>query len=150
MSEQNNEIECDLSEVPIRALSMCSRHQLSQYLNAEQLITTSDGLSRDYRGLAQLMGFTYAVVNNILRTNDPFNSLLQMFQNRSEANVKYLLEMIEKIGRFDVIDDLTPMLLTDAKHYLMNRKSNQICGKINPYFDDIFKSLKNPKKFSKN
>lgn len=119
---ENNENSLDLNEIPIRAMSLSVRHQLSQYLNGEQLITTSNGLSRDYRGLAQLMGFSYTLVNNIMRTTDPLNSLFDTYQNRSDATFGQLVQMVEQIERFDIIDDMTPALLNDAKHYLKDKQ----------------------------
>lgn len=125
---ESNEFDCNLSEIPIRALTLSTRHQLSQYLNSEQYITTSKGLSRDYRGLAQLMGFSYSIMNFVLKTTDPLNSLLEMYENRSEATFDKLLQMLEQIERFDIIDDLKPILLNDAKHYLNLKQSKRSSG----------------------
>ncbi len=136
MFDQNNdiknEINIDLKEVPIRALSLSTRHQLSLYLNGEQVITTTDGLCRDYRGLAQLMGFSYSVVNSISQSNDPFNSLIEKFQNRSNTSFEQFFKMIEQIGRFDIIDDMEHIILSDAKQYLKNKidKNYKTLGKI--------------------
>ena len=115
--------DIDLSSVPIRALSLSTRHRLSEYLNVEQYITTSSGLSRDYRGIAQMMGFSYAIMDSTLRTSDSFNHLLSLYQNRSDATLQSLLLMLEKIERFDVIDDMTPILLKDADYYIKRYKS---------------------------
>ncbi|XP_054164796.1 myeloid differentiation primary response protein MyD88-like [Oppia nitens] len=116
-------IDTDLSEIPLRALSVSTRHQLSEYLNYEQYITTSEGLCRDYRGLAQLMDFSYAVIESLMRTNDPLNGLLDRYQNRSDSSFGKLLQMLEQIERFDIIDDMTPVLMNDAKHYNKYKQS---------------------------
>ena len=128
MFDQKSDETIDLSSVPIRALSLSTRHQLSQYLNGQQYISTASGLSRDYRGIAQLMGFSYAIINSILRSTDPLSNLLEMYENRSDANFSRLLEMIEKIERFDIIDDMTPVLFRDAKHYLNGNNFNPVSG----------------------
>lgn len=116
--------DIDLSSVPIRALSFSTRYQLSQYLNGLQYIATSSGLSRDYRGIAQLMEFSYSAVQSATASADPFSRLLEMYQSRSDASIQRLMQMIETIERFDVIDDMTPVLINDAIYYLSNRPSN--------------------------
>ena len=129
MSDSKSQ-QIDLSSVPIRALSLSTRYQLSQYLNGQQYISTSNGLSRDYRGIAQLMGFSYSVVKSAMDSADPLNRLLDMYQNKSDATLQRLIDMIERIERFDIIDDMTPSMVNDAKYYLSNRPSIDSSGSI--------------------
>jgi hypothetical protein len=78
------------------------------------------------------MGFSYSVVNSISQSNDPFNSLIEKFQNRSNTSFEQFFKMIEQIGRFDIIDDMEHIILSDAKQYLKNKidKNYKTLGKI--------------------
>ncbi|RWS04518.1 myeloid differentiation primary response protein MyD88-like isoform X1 [Dinothrombium tinctorium] len=138
-----NTDDVDYSRIPIRALNTSSRLLLSSSLNPEQLITSDNGLARDYRGLAELIGFSYSEVKNFQRSNDPLNALLnaidvmpkekqqqqhhQKAENDRHSNIEFysfsdLISMLEQIERFDVIDDLTPSLKTDALKFWQQKQ----------------------------
>ncbi|RWS26738.1 myeloid differentiation primary response protein MyD88-like isoform X1 [Leptotrombidium deliense] len=123
---------CDSTPIPIRALNISSRLLLSASLNAEQLITTDSGLARDYRGLAELYGFSYWDIKNFQRSSDPCKALLDSIDskrvisdavNNHEYSFQHLTSMLEQIERFDVIDDLTPYLISDANKYLSKQRN---------------------------
>lgn len=91
--------------IPLSALSVESRNCLASYLDATKLLPTSDGYSRDWRGLFQLsrlrnhyasffssMYSTIELINVLERVPDPitFNDFRCM---------------LETIDRCDVLDD---------------------------------------------
>lgn len=93
----------------------------TQALNLEQLISREDGLARDYRGLAQLMGFSAIELESFKKSHNPTKKLIDTFITRNEnKTVNDLLKLIEALERFDVIDDFLPNLVQMA-----NSKSAQ-------------------------
>lgn len=91
-------------------------------LNKEQLITTRQGLARDYRGLAELMGFSNLDIETHFRKSiNPTKSVIEAFiyknhDNRGDqpTSLNDLIKMIERIERYDVVDDLIPELIKIA------------------------------------
>lgn len=113
-----SESEINFYKIPLNALNLSTRTQLAQYLNTEQVISCENGLSRDYRGVAELIGLSYNVIDRISRSVDPCKNLLDLYENRSDATVGQLLDFLEQIERFDILDDLTPVFTFDAQKYL--------------------------------
>lgn len=105
-----------LADVPIHALSATTRQLLSQYLNPEQVLLARSGLPRDHRGLAEQAGLSYAEVKNYQRSSDPTSALLNALQkfDAEKRTLKNILEMLEKIERFDVCDDIYEQFMHDA------------------------------------
>ncbi|CAG2121970.1 unnamed protein product, partial [Medioppia subpectinata] len=77
------------------------------------------------------MGFSYAVIDSLLRTNDPFNGLLERYQTRSDATFAQLIQMLTRMERFDIIDDMTPILRNDAKHYTNLNPNSMVSSHTN-------------------
>lgn len=134
--------EC-LNYIPLHYLTPAELSSLTQALNMEQLIPTEDGLARDYRGLAELMGFSSAEIETrFKRAYNPTKSLIDaytsanfdslnsvrndnniessMSSRRQPVTVNDLLKFIERIERFDVIDDFMPTLIDLATRYKPN------------------------------
>lgn len=102
------------------------RNVLSNALNSAQLIPADNGRSRDYRGLAELYGYSYTEIFKLTRSTDAAAQLLANVQSRDrkqqfessggkqEANflsnqnnsVATLIRHLRSIERFDAIDDL--------------------------------------------
>lgn len=122
----------DFNTIPIRALNTSARMLLSKYLNPEQVITTCNGRARDYRGIAELMGFSYSEVRNHQRSTDPTRSLLEAFETMSTKDNAHtfakLITMLEEIERYDIIDDVTPSLKTDAVQFIERFQQSQCNG----------------------
>jgi myeloid differentiation primary response protein MyD88 len=97
-------------------------------MNPEQLLTSDDGHARDYRGLAELMGFSYTQIQNFKRSHDPFSAILESHLSRptgKDASVEQLLLMIEQIGRYDIIDDMAPYLREDLEYYYTKKQNTE-------------------------
>ena len=110
--------------VQLRAINVSSRSILSKSLNVEQVIPSKDGLQRDFRGLAQLMDFTYQDLVSVQRSSDPTKALLDSYQRTvkgDKSTVRDLMAWLEAIGRYDVIDDVWQSLEKDVQTY-NNRK----------------------------
>ena len=114
-----------LDKIPLCKVQPASLSQLCLALNVEQLIPTKVGLARDFRGLAEQMGFSSNEIESRFRrshnqTKSVLDALLTRNINSSNpadsrpTTVNDLLKMIELIERFDVIDDLLPILIDMA------------------------------------
>lgn len=123
MSQDDGQIEYNYDTfegIPIRAMNTSSRSILSQSLNIEQVIPSKEGYRRDYRGLAQLMEFSYNDLVTVQRSNDPMKVLLDSYQSTlrgGKCTIKNVLLMLETIGRYDVIDDVLESLVKDVEAY---------------------------------
>lgn len=110
--------EC-LSRIPIDCVNPLALKDQTLALNLEQLIPTDGGLARDYRGLGELLGFSRVEVETRFKnSSNPTRSMIDAFINKNinnDRNCRFslndLLKLLEKIERFDVIDDLLPRLV---------------------------------------
>lgn len=112
-----------LDSIPLSQIQPKVLTKLCQDLNLEQLITTKQGLARDYRGLAELMGFSILDIETyIKKSSNPTRSTIEAFiykkcnidRNQKSVTLNDLIRMIEQIERFDVIDDFIPDMIRIA------------------------------------
>src|SRR6266480_2155236 len=136
--DDHGDYNYDLFEkIPLTRVRPSSWSQLSLSLNPEQIIPSDTGVSRDYRGLGEAMGFSHADVKNFQRSPDPTKAVIQAYHARNRgATVKDFLLMIEKIERFDVIDDLKPMLEKDVSCPLPPVRMSSDADQLT--MDDVF------------
>lgn len=86
-------------------------------LNSEQLLPTNDGLRRDYRGLGELLGFCEAELEcRFKKSYNPTKSIIEAYISKNitsatKPTVKDLLKVLEKIERYDVIDDMLSLII---------------------------------------
>lgn len=95
-------------------LSLPRRRQLSTYLNVMQVIVPeSTGLYRDYRGIGQQLQFSHQEMEQLKEHYDPFGRMLS-FHSASALSLLELCRIIERIGRYDVLDDMVETLREDV------------------------------------
>lgn len=123
-----------LDRIPLSYISLSMLTESTQALDVEQLIPTENGLARDYRGLAEVMGFSTIEIKtkfehlqfdrtkrliNLFKSKNLTNTATEQNTNRDfikdYVSITDLLKMIERIERFDVIDDLLPTLIEIAR-----------------------------------
>ena len=124
------EIDKRLITLAVRDLPLNRRQQLSSYLNVEQILMSECGLARDYRGIAQQLNLSYSEIARLEKLCDPCGSLLN-YQQVAELNVFDLFELLVSIGRFDILDDMIPVILDDMANRI-NREHNQSAQKLVP------------------
>ena len=125
--------ELNLDNLPISTIVDSSRLRsiICDALNYEQVIPNEDGLNRDYRGLAELLNLPFNVIQNLERSpNRMLNILIHLkslsamssLDNDLDSNlnnnhqtekiinrfctIELLVRQLEKLERYDVIDDL--------------------------------------------
>ncbi|XP_057367721.1 uncharacterized protein LOC130688721 isoform X2 [Daphnia carinata] len=91
---------------------------LSNMLNPTKVLLSDDGHFRDWRGVAELMGVDVLIIQNLERTSSPFASLISQAKN---LTANKLIEYLEKMDRYDVIDDTIAVMENDL--YLASRQS---------------------------
>ena len=114
-------IDKQLSSLKVRELPINRRQQLSSYLNIEQVLLSDCGLSRDYRGVAQQLDLCYSDISHLQKQPDPFGTLLT-YQNVRKLSIQELFELFVYIGRYDILDDMIPLILEDLNNYSLNSK----------------------------
>ena len=62
---------------------------------------------RDWRGLAELMGCEMLTIQNIEKTSNPCGALISQAKN---VTVNQLIEYLEKMDRYDVVDDTITLM----------------------------------------
>lgn len=67
---------------------------------------------RDYRGLAELCGISGELIRSISHDSDPTYKVLKLWsdQAKSEATVAKLIQYLEHLDRFDVVDDIEDLV----------------------------------------
>lgn len=109
-STSNAELKSALSSVPGKALNYSSRLILSNNLNIKGVIPSKSGHARDYRGLAELMDFQYSNIKIFERNEDPTLRILEAWETRPDATLDKLISFLEEMERYDVINELKPLL----------------------------------------
>lgn len=134
--QQYKELNLDKKPISLLLLDATSKLRtiLSNALNYEQLIPNDNNLHRDYRGLVIILKTPTTQQRSIQRSNDPalniiyyLNSLCSSSSSKSFnqinnghqsiikqddkvinqfCTIELLMHALEKLGRFDVIDDL--------------------------------------------
>lgn len=131
----------DLYLVPLIALSFSVRKQLALFLNPKSLVAA------DWQVLADNMGFTYLETMNYDRLDNPTGKLLDEWQVKHGSSVGKLLELLKKLQREDILEDLSPAIHECCIRYLNKplqvasvdssgpRRSVDPSGGVPEYFD---------------
>ncbi|KAJ3611632.1 hypothetical protein NHX12_021647 [Muraenolepis orangiensis] len=112
----DEDLPVDMGKIPLVALNMNVRKQLSLYLNP------CSAVAADWMAVAELMGFTYLEIQNCAARRNPMADILDAWQARSaDATVGRLLDILEKSERNDVVVELRPLMELDVKRYMEKR-----------------------------
>lgn len=99
-----------LSTVSVKALNSASRLVLTNNLDRKQLLLSEKGFARDYRGFAELIGFPYRTIKKFEESEDRTLKILKAWESRPDAMLDKLIDYLEKMDRYDVIEDFLPSL----------------------------------------
>lgn len=66
----------------------------------------------DWHGLAELCRISGEKIPSLQQSSDPVGKVLDIWitQNKDESTVSKLILFFEDIGRFDLIEDVTPLI----------------------------------------
>ncbi|XP_075403155.1 myeloid differentiation primary response protein MyD88 [Tenrec ecaudatus] len=105
-----------VSSVPLAALNVRVRRRLSLFLNVHSLVAA------DWTALAEELGFEYLEIRQLQAYPNPTGRLLDDWQGRPDASVGRLLELLAKLGRRDVLEELGPSIEEDCQKYLRKQQ----------------------------
>ncbi|XP_044539232.1 myeloid differentiation primary response protein MyD88-like, partial [Gracilinanus agilis] len=94
----------ELHDVPLVALNFSVRRRLALYLNPPAQVAAY------WPSLAEELGFQYLEIVNLQAERDPTGRLLEAWQRREHATVGRLLQLLAKLERVDVLNDLRPSI----------------------------------------
>lgn len=100
----------DLQTIPLSALRSKSRNHLAIYLDAIKVLPSSDGLSRDWRGIFQLSGLPYTYESFLSSKMSPTMELIKILETEPHRiTFADYRKMLGDIDRWDVVDDTYEM-----------------------------------------
>ncbi|VEN55421.1 unnamed protein product, partial [Callosobruchus maculatus] len=107
------------TRISVSALSKETRRLISDLLNPKKLIPTDEGFLRDWHGLSELCGIPGEQIPSLERNSDPSNRVLDIWLEKKddECTVETLISFFERLDRFDIIDDITPLVKRDIEYY---------------------------------
>ncbi|XP_010980334.2 myeloid differentiation primary response protein MyD88 isoform X1 [Camelus dromedarius] len=105
-----------MSSLPLAALNVRVRRRLSLFLNVRTQVAA------DWTVLAEEMDFEYLEIRRLETHADPTGSLLDDWQGRPGASVGRLLELLSKLGRDDVLEELRPSIEEDCQKYILKQQ----------------------------
>ncbi|XP_064459776.1 myeloid differentiation primary response protein MyD88-like [Ornithodoros turicata] len=113
-------------DASLAAVGLRCRAVLAQRLDVTQLLVGPYG-HRDWRGVAALAGFDRDNIQLLEeRDGSPTEAFLDAwgaFGRRKPGNVRLLLQHLELLERFDVIDDIWSLLVSDVESF--TRRQNE-------------------------
>ncbi|XP_056660183.1 myeloid differentiation primary response protein MyD88 [Monodelphis domestica] len=109
----------ELHDVPLVALNFSVRGRLALYLNPPTQVAAY------WPALAEELGFQYLEIVNLQAERDPTGRLLEAWQRREHATVGRLLQLLAKLERFDVLNDLRPSIDEDCQKYLKKKEQEE-------------------------
>ncbi|XP_055985508.1 myeloid differentiation primary response protein MyD88 [Sorex fumeus] len=112
-------LACSLASLPLVALNMRVRRRLALFLNVPTPVAA------DWTALAEEMGFEYLEIRLLETRTDPTGHLLEAWQGRPGASVGRLLELLAKLGRDDVLQELGPSIEEDCKRYIQKQQEEE-------------------------
>uniref|UniRef100_A0A4W3IFV5 Myeloid differentiation primary response protein MyD88 n=1 Tax=Callorhinchus milii TaxID=7868 RepID=A0A4W3IFV5_CALMI len=98
----NAKEDVDYFSVPMVALNFHVRRRLALYLNPRSVVAT------DWTGLAEEMGFEYLEIRSYESQENPTGKLLQDWEVKKPSSVGLLLQLLKRIQREDILEDVSP------------------------------------------
>ncbi|XP_048385903.1 myeloid differentiation primary response protein MyD88 [Stegostoma tigrinum] len=102
----------DYFSIPLITLNFSVRKKLALYLNPRTVVAA------DWTVLAEEMGFEYLEIKNYERLDNPTEKLLEDWQVKHGSSVGKLMELLQKIQRDDILEDVTPDIEASCRRYL--------------------------------
>ena len=107
LGEMTQSLPAKYLGIPLSALGHAARKKMSLYLNLEGILIDEVQCENNYRGLAQLAGFSYLEISNFERRPSPTEEALHEWTVRPDLSptVDRLWSFLYQLERFDVLTD---------------------------------------------
>jgi len=109
-----------LGIIPITALSS-TVERLNTLLQEEHLLVGKNNYWRDWRALSRLVGHSFEEMQACGNSEYPVRKVLMSWPRT--CTIGLLLQLLEKIERYDVIDECLPKMKADAENFLSKRET---------------------------
>nr|WCL52337.1 myeloid differentiation primary response protein MyD88 [Gryllodes sigillatus] len=106
----------NLYDIPLSALRPGTLESISALLNPPKVLATSDGLPRDWRGLAHLMQVPRHLLPHASHS-DPTGELLKKW---TAGSIGLLDQYLGTLDRWDIVDDTKHLMEEDAILHIQN------------------------------
>ncbi|EFN62977.1 Myeloid differentiation primary response protein MyD88 [Camponotus floridanus] len=121
----------DLSTVPLVGISAVSKQIITAMLNPKKVLSSDNGLPRDWRGLAHLLELNGEIMSLLVSHSDPTTYMLTMLEkNKKNITIKNFQTMMEEMDRWDIIDDTEAIFQNDAVKYLEQQQRAQVSADL--------------------
>ncbi|XP_025412948.1 myeloid differentiation primary response protein MyD88-A [Sipha flava] len=97
----------EFEHMTLSLLRLPTRERLSCMLNTRKVLPSPDNRPRDWTGLTSLLGYTIPLGCN---SDDPMGKILKYCQ---ETTIAFFIQCLEKIDRYDVIDETVELITSD-------------------------------------
>ena len=99
-------------EIPLFALGFAVRKKIAIYLNPNGQITAQIKYENNFRGLAELAGFSYQEIRNFEQQKNPTEELLDEWTVRSDLSptIGSLWSLLSYLERVDVLTECISLL----------------------------------------
>ncbi|XP_044763456.1 myeloid differentiation primary response protein MyD88 [Coccinella septempunctata] len=139
MEEQNDIEEHLKSSHPISVLRNNTMKLLSAKLNPPKVINTSEGLSRNWKGFAELCSIESYLISNWEFSSDPMKEVLKIWQAKgNEATIGRMVVFLQKLDRWDVVEDISTPIAEDIEFHVQHPKDHK---KQSPLYQDLDNSI---------
>ena len=105
-------------EIPISALGFSVRKKIAVYLNPDGQITAHIKYENNFRGLAELAGFSYQEIRNFERLKNPTEELLDEWTTRLDLSptIGSLCSLLSYLERVDVLAECLSIIGNVVKY----------------------------------
>ncbi|XP_039609457.1 myeloid differentiation primary response protein MyD88 [Polypterus senegalus] len=110
----------DFDSIPVAALNVDVRNRLGLYLNPRNVVAA------DWTAFAEETDLSYLEIRNYEKYENPTRKILDDWPSRcSDATVGRLLNILAKVERQDIVEDLRPSIEKDCMKYLTRRPPSE-------------------------
>lgn len=109
----------DYFHIPVKALKETTRELICNLLNPTKVIPTDEGLPRDWRGLAQLVGLSGEKLPLVKSSQNPTEQLLNFW---NDSSLGLLQTFLRQLDRWDIVDDTEDLIRKDALAYCASKE----------------------------
>lgn len=125
-------LEPRFRSISLQALRPSARRQIAMHMDKElTTINVDNGMLCDWRGLAEIVGFSNLEISKMERTGKPTEELLYEWEtnSNSDSTLGHLWSCLQQLDRKDVLSDSKSYVERDAQTFIeqQERLKNDYC-----------------------